>query len=99
MSTTKSPVAPSAKFQAQTTRHQAPLSALLGDDFANRYDDFDLVQLAHVIEICRASNSAADAARKLYAVSFKAKTSSNSTDRLSKYLTRFGLKFREIVRN
>ena len=74
------------------------LSALLGKDYADRYDDFDLVQLAHVIEVCHASDSAADAARKLYAVSFKTKTSSNSTDRLSKYLARYGLKFKEIVR-
>lgn len=74
------------------------LSAVLGKDYADHYDDFDLVQLAHVIEVCRASNSAADAARKLYAVSFKTKTSSNSTDRLSKYLARFNLKFKEIIR-
>ena len=87
---------PSTNNQAPGTKHQAPLSALLGKDYADRYDDFDLVQLAHVIEVCRASVSAADAARKLYAVSFKTKTSSNSTDRLSKYLARFGLKFREI---
>ena len=84
--------------QTPTTNLQAPLAALLGKDYADRYDDFDLVQLAHVIEVCRVSDSAADAARKLYAVSFKTKTSSNSTDRLSKYLSRFGLKFREIVR-
>ena len=74
------------------------LSALLGPDYADRYDDFDLVQLAHVIDVCRASDSAADAARKLYAVSFKTKTSSNSSDRLSKYLARFGLKFKSIIR-
>ena len=40
----------------------------------------------------------ADGGRKLFAVSFKTKTSSNSTDRLSKYLARFGLKFRDIIR-
>ena len=74
------------------------LAALLGDDFAEKYDDFELVQLAHVIAVCRESESAAAAARRLFAVSFKAKASSNSTDRLSKYLARFGLKFRELVR-
>lgn len=49
------------------------LETLLGPGYADRYDDFDLAQLAHVIDICRASESAADAARKLFAVSFKAK--------------------------
>ena len=89
---------PSTINQAPGTKHQEPLAALLGKDYADRYDDFDLVQLAHVIEVCRVSDSAADAARKLFAVSFKTKTSSNSTDRLSKYLARFGLKFKEIIR-
>ena len=89
---------PSAINQAPSTKCQAQLTALLGKDYADRYDDFDLVQLAHVIKVCHVSDSAADAARKLFAVSFKTKTSSNSTDRLSKYLARFGLKFREIIR-
>lgn len=38
----------------------------------------------------------ADASRKLFAVSFRAKKSSNETDRLSKYLAKFGLKFRRL---
>ena len=50
-----------------------------------------------MIDVCRVSDSAADAARMLYAVSFKTKTSSNSTERLSKHHARFGLKFKEIV--
>ena len=87
-----------SQCQTSASDHQV-LSTLLGNDYADRYDDFDLVQLAHVIEVCRISDSAADAARKLYAVSFKAKTSSNNTDRLSKYLARFGLKFKEIIRS
>lgn len=74
----------------------ADLEPLLGADFRNRYDDFDLVQLAHVVGVCRASDSAADAARKLFAVSARAKRSSNHTDRLSKYLAKFGLKFKSL---
>ena len=74
------------------------LALLLGNDFRERHDDFDLVQLAHVIMVCRASSSTADAARKLFAVSMRAKKSTNNTDRLSKYLARFGLKFQDIRR-
>lgn len=70
------------------------LAQLLGADCQARFDDFDLAQLAHVVQVCRESESMADAARKLFAVSFKAKKSSNNTDRLSKYLAKFGLKFR-----
>ena len=73
------------------------LAALLGNDYAERYDDFDLVQLRHVVRVCRASESMADTARKLFAVSFKAKKSSNNTDRLSKYLAKFGLKFKGLA--
>ena len=70
------------------------LAALLGDDYAERFDDFDLVQLAHVVDVCRSAESMADAARKLFSVSIKAKASSNNSDRLSKYLSKFGLKFK-----
>ncbi|MBR4317734.1 MAG: RNA repair transcriptional activator RtcR [Kiritimatiellae bacterium] len=70
------------------------LEALLGADYAERFDAFDLVQLTHVIRVCRASDSMADAARQLFSVSLQAKKSTNHTDRLSKYLAKFGLKFK-----
>ncbi len=72
------------------------LAPLLGKGFKTRYDAFDLAQLEYTIKVCRASDSMADAARKLFAVSIKAKKSTNNTDRLSKYLARYGLKFRDL---
>ena len=72
------------------------LATLLGEDVNEKYDRFDLAQLAEVIRICRESDSMSDAAKKLFAVSRKAKSSSNDSDRLSKYLAKFGLKFKEI---
>ena len=72
------------------------LTALLGSDYATRYDDFDLVQLKHVVQVCRVSDSMADAARRLFSVSLQAKKSMNHTDRLSKYLAKFGLKFKSL---
>ena len=72
------------------------LAALLGKGYESRFDAFDLVQLEYAIKVCRASDSMADAARKLFAVSMKAKKSANHTDRLSKYLARFGLKFKAL---
>lgn len=76
--------------------HHATIEAILGADAFEQFDDFDLAQLAHVVNVCRESESMADAARKLFAVSIKAKTSSNNTDRLSKYLSKFGLKFKQL---
>ncbi len=90
--------------QAEGANSSAPnavdderLARFLGADAAERYDAFDLVQLKYTIAVCRASRSAADAARKLFAASFKTKTSTNSSDRLTKYLARFGLKFRDLL--
>ena len=82
-----------------TSIDDAILAELLGKDYAERYDSFDLAQLAHVVAVCRSSVSAADAAKKLFAVSRKAKKSSNDSDRLSKYLARFGLKFKDLSRS
>ena len=74
------------------------LAALLGSDYAARFDEFDLVQFAHVASVCRASDTAADAAKKLFAVSRMAKKSNNDSDRLTKYLSRFGVKFKDFRR-
>ena len=72
------------------------LAVILGKNYATRFDDFDLVQFSHVVSVCRASDTAADAAKKLFAVSRKAKKSNNGSDRLTKYLARFGVKFKDI---
>ena len=80
----------------QTAASASDLAALLGKNYREKFDEFDLVQFARVVEVCRESSSAADAARKLFAVSMKAKSSSNSSDRLIKYLARFGLKFKDL---
>ena len=72
------------------------LAALLGADYQTRFDAADLAQLAYVVAVCRESDSMAAAARRLYAVSLQSKKSSNDSDRLSKYLARFDLKFRQL---
>ena len=73
------------------------LAALLGKDYAARFDEFDLVQFAYVARVCRESASAADAAKRLFAVSRKTKKSTNDSDRIAKYLARFGLKFKDLM--
>lgn len=54
-------------------------------------DEFDRVQLAAVIRVCRQTASLSAAGRRLFAASRSAKTSRNDADRLRKYLDRFGL--------
>ena len=75
------------------------LQELLGEDFAERYDYFDLVQLEKVIEVCRNSSSRAEAGKKLFAVSRQKKKSFNDSDRLGKYLEKFGLDFAKISKH
>jgi transcriptional regulatory protein RtcR len=81
---------------APVADNDAVLAKFLGKGYAARYDSFDLAQFAYVVAVCRDSDSAADAAKKLFAVSRQSKKSSNDSDRLSKYLSRFGLKFKNL---
>ena len=69
------------------------LSRLLGSDYQLKYDEFDLCQLAKVVEVCRSSKSRAEAGKKLFAVSRKQRNTTNDSDRLGKYLEKFNLTF------
>ncbi|MGO2364966.1 MAG: sigma 54-interacting transcriptional regulator, partial [Psychrobacter sp.] len=59
-------------------------------------DPFDAVQLAYVIEICINHRNQAAAGRYLYANSRDKLKSPNDSDRLRKYLMKFGLRFDEL---
>jgi transcriptional regulatory protein RtcR len=71
---------------------------VLGAACDQRFDRFDLAQLAEVVRVCRASASLSDAGRALFAVSRCGKTSVNDADRLRKYLARFGLTWGSVAR-
>lgn len=74
------------------------LDALLGRVALEGLDPFDRVQLAFVVETCRASRSLSDAGRKLFAASRTKRASTNDADRLRKYLARFDLAWDEATR-
>lgn len=59
-------------------------------------DPFDAVQLAYVIEVCIQHKNQAAAGRYLYANSRDKLKSPNDSDRLRKYLMKFGLRFDEL---
>ena len=73
------------------------LSELIAPEQLDKIDPFDKIQLTEVINICRESKTLSDAGRKLFSVSREQKKNTNDTDRLSKYLSRFGLKWKEII--
>lgn len=82
-----------------------PVAAAQDDDVqrllgtrANDLDDFDRVQLAHVLHVCRESRSLAEAGRRLFAASRAKRASVNDSDRLRKYLMSWGLTFEHLRR-
>lgn len=72
------------------------LSQFLSDEQLNNIDEFDKIQLIGVLKICQKSQSMADAGRQLFAHSRLDKKVSNDSDRVKKYLARFGLTWADI---
>ena len=73
--------------------HIEIIDSALGAGYAVKMDYYEQVQLAALIEICRVSNSMADAGRKLFNVSRAAKKSSNDSHRVKQLLGKYGLDF------
>jgi transcriptional regulatory protein RtcR len=83
-------------WHAPERGNDAVLGSLLGPDALGTIDEFDRVQLAHVVSVCRTSASLSEAGRRLFHVSRDRKASRNDADRLRKYLARFGLDWTSI---
>jgi transcriptional regulatory protein RtcR len=75
----------------QTESTAELVSRYLGEHAAAELDRFDRVQLADVLAVCEQVNTLADAGKRLFAVSRARKKSHNDSDRIRKYLARFGL--------
>ena len=75
------------------------LAAVLGADYAERYDRFELAQLAEVLRVCARSKTLSEAGRALFAVSRLAKKSANDADRLSRYLLHYNIPFAKIPKS
>lgn len=61
-----------------------------------QYDLFDQIQLQQVIQVCRQQPSLAAAGRVLFQASRQQRNHNNDSDRLRKYLQRFGLTWADI---
>lgn len=77
------------------TDDEALVREALGDAAAE-LDRFDVVQLADVIRVCRESKTLSDAGRALFAQSLARRKSTNDSDRLRKYLGKFGLSWEKV---
>ena len=85
-----------ARNQPAASSPDRLLAELLGSDHEARFDRFDLAGLREVVLVCRTSRSQAEAGRRLFAVSRQQKACANDSDRLAKYLARFGLDFKTV---
>lgn len=63
----------------------------------DQIDSFDRPQLAHVLQVLNSSPSIAEAGRLLFSVSRQSRRRINDSDRLRKYLARFGLDARTFI--
>ena len=82
---------PSCAATPQAQDDDAILTLVLDAKKLAVIDLFDRVQLAAVIRICRASRTMAEAGRKLFAASRARRSVTNDSDRVKKFLARFGL--------
>ena len=72
------------------------LVSLLGNNYAEKYDDIQLATLMHVLDVCKACISAAEAGRHLYNVSRGSRATANDFDRIAKFLKTYNLKFSQL---
>jgi transcriptional regulatory protein RtcR len=70
---------------------RAFLERLVGAEYLDRRDPFDILQLERVVRVCRTSRSLADAGRILYSASRERRRKLNDSDRLRKYLGGFDI--------
>lgn len=87
---------PGTSAGAREADDEALLTDLLGEEGLAAVDPFDRVQLALVVRTCRRSRSMAEAGRSLFAVSRTKRASSNDSDRVRKYLVRYGLTWADL---
>ena len=86
-----------ALWQVQThDPQQLDLSQWLSEEQQQQLDEFDRIQLTGVIQVCLQCKSMAEAGRKLFAASRLQRQSSNDSDRVKKYLAKFGLGWEQL---
>jgi transcriptional regulatory protein RtcR len=72
------------------------LEKLLGEEKLAQYDTFAIMQLEAVVTFCRSYRSLPDANRALYPISRNRKEKTNDSDRLRKYLQKFGITWQQL---
>lgn len=82
--------------RSTTTDGDGIIEEVLGEAGLAEIDPFDRPQLANVIRVCRESATLAEAGKKLFSVSRARKANPNDSDRMRKYLARFGVDWKAL---
>ena len=80
----------------ETNDSEKELFEVLGEEKFRELDPFDRVQLGYVVGVCRKSRSLSEAGREVFCESRKKRKMTNDSDRLKKYLAKFGLSFAKV---
>jgi transcriptional regulatory protein RtcR len=75
---------------------ESHLDRLLSPEKLADLDLFDSLQLNAILSVCKSAANMAEAGRTLFAGSLRKKGSHNDSDRLRKYLQRFGVNWQDI---
>ena len=67
------------------------LSEVFTSEELAEIDAFDRVQIAHVLAVCRRSKTMAEAGRELFAASRRKRVKTNDSDRVKKFLEKWGI--------
>jgi len=85
-----------ASWEAASSESIEVLREVFSDEEVSEIDLFDRVQLSQVVKTCRESRNIAEAGRALYQASRIKRSSVNDSDRVRKYLARFGLDWQQV---
>ncbi len=77
--------------------HYPLAEKVLGESMSETIDLFDLPQLESVLQVCCQASSMSQAGRELFSVSREKKKSVNDSDRVRKYLSKFGITAEDIA--
>jgi len=87
------------KWKSAPNSSPAPsalIEKVLGSGSTDEIDYYDQLKLATLIEVCRHSNSMAEAGRKLFNISRETKKSSNDSHRVKQLLAKYGVQFEDL---
>lgn len=83
-------------YYGEESVEELSLAEFLDEEAIGKLDLFDRLQLGAVLNICKKCPSMAEAGKQLFAMSRKQKENPNDSDRIRKYLKKFGISWKQI---